>query len=62
MYLISGPLSSLKHFKNEVDSVKTDVECGLCFHDKSVTPQPGDAILCYHVKEVTQEIDWHLDF
>ncbi|XP_064623673.1 translation initiation factor IF-2, mitochondrial-like [Lineus longissimus] len=57
-----GSLLSLKHFKNEVDSIKLDVECGLSFSDKSIAIQPGDTIVCYTIKEVEQTIDWDLDF
>ena len=58
----TGGLSSLKHFKNEVDSIKTDVECGICFDDKTITPQHGDRIICYECKEVAQQLEWDIDF
>ncbi|KAI0223177.1 Translation initiation factor IF-2, mitochondrial [Lamellibrachia satsuma] len=60
--LLDGGLSSLKHFKNEVDSIKTDVECGICFDDKTITPQHGDRIICYERKEVAQQLEWDIDF
>jgi len=52
----------LKHFKNEVDTIKTDVECGLSFQDQSVSPQPGDVVVCFEHKEKKQELSWDLDF
>jgi len=60
--LLQGELSSLKHFKNEVDSIKTDVECGLSFVDQSVSAQPGDVVVCFELKQKQQELDWVLDF
>ena len=50
----------MKHHKSEVDSIKTDVECGISFIDLSVVPEPGDTIVCYVQKEVKQMIDWKL--
>ena len=61
-FLIAGPVSSLRHFKSEVDTVKTNVECGLCFEDKDIEPQPGDIVYCFTMKEVEQQLDWELDF
>ena len=62
IYLLVGPVTSLKHFKNEVETVKTDVECGIMFVNHQVVPQAGDSILCYEMKEVPQELDWELEF
>ncbi len=61
-YGLSGELSSLHHFKSEVETIKTDVECGVSFVDHTVQPQPGDTILCYQTKDIAQEIDWELEF
>ena len=56
-------LSSLKHFKNDVDSIKTDVKCGrICFDDKTITQQHGDRIIYYERKEVAQQLEWDIDF
>ena len=60
--MFAGDLASLKHFKNEVETVKTDVECGMMFKDHSFIPQPGDTIVCYEIKEIQPELDWDLDF
>ncbi|KAK2190842.1 hypothetical protein NP493_66g01012 [Ridgeia piscesae] len=62
LWRAAGELTSLKHFKNEVDSIKTDVECGICFADKTVVPQHGDRIICYERKEVAQQLEWDIDF
>lgn len=57
-----GPLSSMRHLKNEVDSIKKDVECGLMLADSSVRFQHGDVLVCYTVKQVPQETDWDPGF
>ncbi|XP_076464349.1 translation initiation factor IF-2, mitochondrial-like [Babylonia areolata] len=56
--LYEGELSSLKHFKSEVDSVKMDRECGISIDDQDFHFQVGDEIVCFETKEVEQEIDW----
>lgn len=60
--MVLGQLMSLKHFKNEVESIKTDVECGLSFQDQTVVPQAGDTIVCFEHKDKKQELSWNLDF
>jgi len=58
----AGSLRSLKHFKNEVESVKNDVECGLSFDDQSVAPQTGDVVVCFEYRQMKPELDWNLEF
>ena len=58
----AGSLQSLKHFKNEVESIRTDVECGLSFKDQSVAPQAGDVVVCFEYRKVQPELNWDLDF
>lgn len=60
--LAEGQLMSLKHFKNEVESIKTGVECGLSFQDQTVVPQAGDTVVCFEHKDKKQELSWNLDF
>lgn len=60
--LLEGPLHSLKHFKNEVDSIKTDVECGIRFENTAIEPHPGDDIICYKTVQIEQKLNWHLEF
>lgn len=58
----SGPLVSMRHLKNEVESIKKDVECGLMFQDANVRFQHGDVLVCYSIKQVPQETDWDPGF
>uniref|UniRef100_A0A224ZA04 Translation initiation factor IF-2 n=1 Tax=Rhipicephalus zambeziensis TaxID=60191 RepID=A0A224ZA04_9ACAR len=58
----SGPLVSMRHLKNEVESIKKDVECGLMFQDPNVRFQHGDILVCYSIKQVPQETDWDPGF
>uniref|UniRef100_W8BPE8 Translation initiation factor IF-2, mitochondrial n=2 Tax=Ceratitis capitata TaxID=7213 RepID=W8BPE8_CERCA len=60
--LYEGHLESMRHLKNEVDSIKKDVECGLRFKDPKILPQPGDTIICYTTRLEEQETDWDPGF
>ena len=62
LFIFAGPLSSMRHLKNEVDTIKTDVECGLSLSDNEIKPEPGDVIQCYKIVKVMQDIDWDLEF
>ncbi|EDW49131.1 translation initiation factor IF-2, mitochondrial isoform X1 [Drosophila sechellia] len=57
-----GPLDSMRHLKNEVDTIKKDVECGLRFRDTKVLPQAGDILQCYTTKMEAQQTDWDPGF
>jgi len=60
--LFAGGLRSLKHFRNEVESIKNNVECGLSFEDQTVVPQAGDIIVCFEYRKVKPELNWNLEF
>ncbi|XP_047111095.1 translation initiation factor IF-2, mitochondrial isoform X1 [Schistocerca piceifrons] len=60
--LYEGSLESMRHVKNEVDSIKKDVECGLRLSDPSIRFQPGDNLVCYEVIKEPQETDWDPGF
>lgn len=60
--LCDGPLLSMRHLKNEVDSIKRDVECGLKLEDQAVDPEPGDVLICYTTKFEVQTTDWDPGF
>ncbi|KAL3317397.1 Translation initiation factor IF-2, mitochondrial [Cichlidogyrus casuarinus] len=60
---------SIRHEKQVVDSVKTDVECGLALGQMkygTVVPYEdvavGDRIECYCVIEALQTIDWQIGY
>ncbi|XP_067932063.1 translation initiation factor IF-2, mitochondrial-like isoform X2 [Watersipora subatra] len=55
-------LYMLKHFKNEVEEIKDNMECGLAFKDHGVDILEGDSILCYEEYQVKPEITWNLPF
>lgn len=52
----------MRHLKNEVDSIKSGVECGLQLADKEIEPEAGDTIICYTLKKQQQTIDWNPGF
>ena len=58
---LAGSLTALKHHKDDVQSVKTGMECGLCL-DEDVEFKPGDDIVCYEDSEVQQKISWDPGF
>jgi translation initiation factor IF-2 len=55
-------LSSLKHLRDDVQSVKKGVECGLSFTNHDIKFQKGDQIVCYTVRQVTQAAKWDYGF
>lgn len=52
----------MHHLKNEVESIKTNVECGLQLADKEIEPEVGDTIVCYTLRKEKQTIDWNPGF
>ncbi|XP_050532177.1 translation initiation factor IF-2, mitochondrial isoform X2 [Daktulosphaira vitifoliae] len=57
-----GKLSSMRHLKDEVAAVKTNMECGLRLEDTSIRLSPGDKIICYTLRDQQQNIDWETGF
>ncbi|XP_032820765.2 translation initiation factor IF-2, mitochondrial isoform X1 [Petromyzon marinus] len=53
-----GKLSSLKHHKDDVQEVKTGMECGVMMDDDDADFQIGDSIVCYEEQKVLQQIQW----
>ncbi|XP_015588202.1 translation initiation factor IF-2, mitochondrial isoform X2 [Cephus cinctus] len=60
--IYTGKLKSMRHLKNEVDSIKKGVECGLRLDDPTVLFKPGDTLLCFRIYEKKQETDWDPGF
>ncbi|BFZ07562.1 hypothetical protein BsWGS_10601 [Bradybaena similaris] len=58
----TGSIASLKHFKDEVETIKREQEFGMCLSDPDFVWQPQDVIISYDVKDVDQEIDWNPGF
>nr|DBA27136.1 TPA: hypothetical protein GDO54_011311 [Pyxicephalus adspersus] len=57
-----GYLTSLKHHKNDVPSVKTGVECGLSLDDSDIEIEVGDEIICFEEKSVPRRTSWDPGF
>nr|XP_017092688.2 translation initiation factor IF-2, mitochondrial [Drosophila bipectinata] len=57
-----GSLESMRHLKNEVDTIKKDVECGLRLKDTKVLPEAGDILQCYTTRMESQKTDWDPGF
>uniref|UniRef100_A0A1A9X2L9 Tr-type G domain-containing protein n=1 Tax=Glossina brevipalpis TaxID=37001 RepID=A0A1A9X2L9_9MUSC len=60
--LYDGPLESMRHLKNEVDTIKKELECGLRLKDTKVIPQSGDVFICYTTRTERQKTDWDPGF
>ncbi|XP_064411736.1 translation initiation factor IF-2, mitochondrial isoform X2 [Latimeria chalumnae] len=57
----NGSLTSLKHLKDDVQVVKTGMECGLSV-DKGIELKIGDEIVCFEETEIQQTINWDPGF
>lgn len=59
-------LASMKHHKDEVDSIKKDFECGLLFVDNHIEEKnpnvirffPQDTLVCYKLAKVQTPLVW----
>lgn len=51
----------MKHLKNEVNSIKKDIECGLSF-DNKIEFQNGDLVVCYEIKKEQDKTSWNPGF
>ncbi|XP_011167444.1 translation initiation factor IF-2, mitochondrial isoform X2 [Solenopsis invicta] len=60
--LYTGKLLSMRHMKNETETIKTDVECGLRFDDPTVSFKAGDVLICYQMYQKPQVTDWDPGF
>lgn len=52
----------MRHLKNEVDSIKKDVECGLRLADGTINFRAGDTLVCYDIRKEQQETKWDPGF
>lgn len=57
-----GPLNSMRHLKNEVNTIDTDMECGLQLSDSNITFEKGDTLVCVERRIVTPKTDWDPGF
>ncbi|XP_076665944.1 mitochondrial translation initiation factor 2 isoform X2 [Andrena cerasifolii] len=58
----TGKLASMRHLKDEVSSVKVNIECGLRLDDPTVSFQPGDVLVCFQPYKTHQKVDWDPGF
>ncbi|XP_059186268.1 translation initiation factor IF-2, mitochondrial [Centropristis striata] len=56
-----GSLAALKHHKDEVQTVKTGMDCGLSAVD-NVAFSAGDVIMCFEERDVPQVTSWDPGF
>lgn len=52
----------MKHLKDEVTTIKRDMECGLRFEDPTFSVQPGDTVICYKMVDVSGKTNWDPGF
>lgn len=60
--LYEGKLASMKHLKDEVNTIKRDMECGLRFTDGELEVKLGDTIICYKLVDVCDKTTWDPGF
>ncbi|KAK3092753.1 hypothetical protein FSP39_006887, partial [Pinctada imbricata] len=60
--LFEGKLQSLKHHKEEVNSISAGTECGIILDDEFFEYNTGDVIKCIKTKRIEQQIDWMPSF
>ncbi|XP_063985976.1 translation initiation factor IF-2, mitochondrial [Diachasmimorpha longicaudata] len=60
--IYEGKLASMRHLKDEVDTVKSGNECGLRFEDPTVSVKPGDTLVCFKYYEVPSVVHWDPGF
>ncbi|KAF7991516.1 hypothetical protein HCN44_008887 [Aphidius gifuensis] len=60
--IYEGKLSSMKHLKDDVMTIKTGIDCGLQFEDPSVFVEPGDTLVCYTIHDVPPTVKWDPGF
>lgn len=52
----------MKHFKQEVNTIKTDFECGISLEDSTTLFQRGDKLICYKETQEPQTVKWDVGF
>ncbi|XP_072930199.1 translation initiation factor IF-2, mitochondrial [Epargyreus clarus] len=60
--VFEGKLASMKHLKEEVNTIKRDMECGLRFDDPAFPVRPADTVLCYRMLDVADTTGWDPGF
>ncbi|KAM3958857.1 mitochondrial translation initiation factor 2 [Aphomia sociella] len=57
-----GKLVSMKHLKEETNTIKRDMECGLRFEDATFEVKPGDTVVCYKMVDASDRTNWDPGF
>lgn len=60
-FVSAGSLVALKHHKDDVQTVKTGMECGLSA-DGGVDFRPGDTVVCFEEQDAPQVTSWDPGF
>ncbi|CAD1469252.1 unnamed protein product, partial [Heterotrigona itama] len=60
--IFTGKLMSMRHLKNEMSSIETNLECGLRFEDPKISFQSGDTIICFKLNRDKKKLDWDPGF
>ena len=58
---LAGSLAALKHHKDDVQTVKAGMECGLSA-DIDIDFKPGDVVVCFEEVKVPQVTSWDPGF
>ncbi|XP_063628121.1 translation initiation factor IF-2, mitochondrial isoform X2 [Cydia splendana] len=60
--IYEGKLASMKHLKDEVNTIKRDMECGLRLDSTEVSVSPGDTLVCYKLVDASDRTGWDPGF
>ncbi|XP_063538875.1 translation initiation factor IF-2, mitochondrial [Cydia strobilella] len=60
--IYEGKLASMKHLKDEVNTIKRDMECGLRLDSTEVSVNPGDTLVCYKLVDASDRTSWDPGF
>ncbi|XP_058799881.1 translation initiation factor IF-2, mitochondrial [Phymastichus coffea] len=54
-----GKANEIRHLKDEVETIKTNQECGIMFDAAQIEFEQGDQVICYRLVDKMQETDWN---
>ena len=60
--IYTGKATELRHLKEEIETVKTNMECGIKLENAEVDFKPGDKIICYRLVDKYTETEWNPGF
>ncbi|XP_078041067.1 mitochondrial translation initiation factor 2 [Augochlora pura] len=60
--IYTGKMVSMRHLKDEVSKIESNVECGVRLEDPTIIFQPGDTLVCFVLQKMPQTLSWDPGF